>query len=165
MRDYIRTAWEYNFWASGRLLDAAAALSEADFLRDLGDGVGSVRNKLAHIYGADAVWLARIEGAALPQMPPVDEFPNASELRLKQSTVHEAFGEIIRTATPASLARKVAYRNLKGQDFETPLDEILLHVANHATYHRGQAASLIRRLTGTPPVTDLIEFFRLAPPP
>lgn len=163
MRDYIKISWEYNIWAADRLLGAAADLSDGDFLRDLGDGVGSVRSKLAHICGADSVWLGRIEGDSSPVMPPPEEFPSARELRTRQEAIHRRFLEIVNEAEPVRRSRKIAYRNLKGVEFETPLDEILMHVANHGTYHRGQAASLIRRLTGTPPVTDLIEFFRLSP--
>ncbi|HNI27986.1 MAG TPA: DinB family protein, partial [Leptospiraceae bacterium] len=68
--------------------------------------------------------------------------------------------KILNELTEEGLKADIAYKNLKGLDFSTPLFEILLHVANHATYHRGQAASLIRRIKGSPPVTDMIEYFR-----
>lgn len=164
MVEYLKTAWDYNVWAAQRFLNAAAALPVEDFLRDLGDVVGSVRDKLAHICGADEVWMARIDGAA-PRMPPLEEFPDAATLRTRQQAVHERYLALLGNLTPGSITGTIRYRNLKGLEFTTPLGEILMHVANHGTYHRGQAASLIRRLTGAPPVTDLIEYFRARPRP
>jgi uncharacterized damage-inducible protein DinB len=164
MLDYIRIAWNYNFWAAARFLEAAEALSGEEFVRDLGAGVGSVRDKLAHICGADEVWMARIDGAAA-KMPAHDEFADAGQLRQRQQAVHNRYRALLDTATPESLSVGVRYVNLKGAEFITPLDQILMHVANHGTYHRGQAASLLRRLTGAPPVTDLIEYFRGQPRP
>lgn len=160
MLKIIKTAWAYNVWAGGRFLSAAQALSEGDFLRDLGDGVGSVRDKLAHLCGADEVWMARIAGDFSPKMPAKDEFPNAQVLKSRQESVHARYLSFLESATEESLASSIAYRNLRGQEFSTPLYQVLMHVSNHGTYHRGQAASLIRRISGSPPVTDLIEYFR-----
>lgn len=160
MLSYIKTAWAYNVWAGARFLAAAEALSEAEFLRDLGEGVGSVRDKLAHLCGADEVWMARISGEFSPKLPAKEEFANVQTLKSRQELVHSRYASVVQSATDESLAVNIAYRNLRGQEFTTPLHQVLMHVANHGTYHRGQAASLIRRITGTPPVTDLIEYFR-----
>lgn len=164
MIDAIQQLWAYNFWAGARFYEAAAALSDSEFVRDLGEGTGSLRDKLGHIYGADEVWLRRIQGVPAPGMPAVAGIGSAAELRKLHQIILENYEQLITGAGEFSLAssgnRVVRYKNLKGVEYETPIFEILLHVANHAMYHRGQAASLLRRLTGTPPVTDLIEFFR-----
>jgi len=159
--DAIRTLWNYNFWAQDKVFSALTELTEEEFLRDLGDGNGSIRDKLAHICGADEVWLRRIQGVLSPQFPAKDEFSSKEILIERYKRIREEYRALIEAQTETGLGKSHSYRNLKGVEFTTPLDQILLHVANHATYHRGQVASLIRRVKGKPPVTDLIEFFRL----
>ncbi len=159
MKEEILRIWGYNFWASERFAAKLQDFSEEEFCRDLGDGCGSVRDKLGHILGANKVWLERIQGRVNP-------FLQASEIKdirfyLDLSgRIHSDYKKILNELTEDSLQKPISYKNLKGLEFSTPLFEILLHVANHATYHRGQAASLVRRIKGSPPVTDMIEYFR-----
>jgi uncharacterized damage-inducible protein DinB len=54
--------------------------------------------------------------------------------------------------------RVIEYKNLKGDAFAKPVWEILLHVVNHGTYHRGQIAAMLRQLGHVPPSTDFIYF-------
>ena len=60
----------------------------------------------------------------------------------------------------ARLGEAVRYRTLKGDEYENALGDLLRHVLNHSTYHRGQAATQLRQLGATPPATDLILYLR-----
>lgn len=53
-----------------------------------------------------------------------------------------------------------AYTNSRGEAFETPIEEILRHVAFHGGYHRGQVAAAVRAAGGTPINTDYIVYYR-----
>jgi len=57
----------------------------------------------------------------------------------------------------------VAYRTFDGSSHEQSLGDLLRHVVNHATYHRGQLATMLRQLGRTPPATDLVRYYRLTP--
>ena len=61
---------------------------------------------------------------------------------------------------PAGWDRIVPYRNIKGESFKSPVWQIVLHVVNHASYHRGQITTMLRQLGHTPVGTDLITYYR-----
>jgi uncharacterized damage-inducible protein DinB len=54
----------------------------------------------------------------------------------------------------------IHYQDMKGNSYTSTLWEIVLHVVNHATHHRGQVAGFLRTLGHTPPPLDLIRFYR-----
>jgi uncharacterized damage-inducible protein DinB len=54
----------------------------------------------------------------------------------------------------------IAYKNLKGEAHESPIWQIVLHVVNHATHHRGQAAGFMRSMGHVPPPLDMIRYYQ-----
>lgn len=115
----------------------------------------------AHVLGAEHVWLSRIDGrsgtiAVWPALT-LDECGavaerNASDLRA-----------IAGDTDPRALLREVAYVNSAGKAFRSTVGDIVLHVALHGAYHRGQVALLVRASGGEPSPTDYIAFTRGAP--
>jgi uncharacterized damage-inducible protein DinB len=70
-------------------------------------------------------------------------------------------GRFVESLSNDDLQRVISYRNLAGVPGESALWEMLAHVVNHATYHRGQVTTLLRSLGAAPPAsTDLIAFYR-----
>ncbi|MGE5926473.1 MAG: DinB family protein [Gemmatimonadota bacterium] len=141
-------------WADGRAL-AALRQAPADEPR--------ARELLAHVIGAEGVWLARIEGreADLPVWPALalDEIETAAQ------RVHAGYDALLVRlgADLAELARMVHYRNSAGLEFDSSVGDILRHVALHGAYHRGQIA-LLARLSGfAPQPTDYIAWSRGTP--
>ncbi|HET9314036.1 MAG TPA: DinB family protein, partial [Vicinamibacteria bacterium] len=61
---------------------------------------------------------------------------------------------------PDAMQASLRYRNLQGQEFETPLWQMVQHVANHSTYHRGQLVTMFRQLGAKAVSTDLIAWDR-----
>ena len=159
MLETIQTLWNYHFWSLEQIKRNLENFSEEEFSKDLGDGCGSVKDKLVHILAADKIWLARIKKRN-------ETFMQSSEIQNKEEfldcleKVHSEYKLFLSELKDKNLIELVYYKNLRGMEYSTPLSEILLHITNHGTYHRGQVASLIRRVKGKPPVTDLIEYFR-----
>ena len=147
--DYFKKLFEFDFWANEKVLDsmeAVPALPEETL------------KKMAHILVAKTVWLARIIPGfqALSfetQMPLADCRKWNAELK----EVVEAF---LSQLDPEHIGGKVGYKNLKGVPFENFLTDILAHMVNHGTYHRGQIASLVNKAGGKPAATDYIGFVR-----
>jgi uncharacterized damage-inducible protein DinB len=160
MLKVLQTTWAYNKWAHEQIFLSLNLFDEEEFLTDLGDGCGSVRDKLAHITAADEIWMQRIQGHPNPIFSRPSEFSSISIWRNRAESIIIKYEEYLAGLNEEKLLTNVIYKNLKGIEFSTPVWEILMHVANHATYHRGQVASLIRRIKGKPPVTDMIEYFR-----
>lgn len=115
----------------------------------------------AHVIGAEAVWLARIAGR--PQDVAVWPTLTLDEAAALAARTAKELREVVSRGTPDDLARAVEYRNSAGSEFRTALEDILLHVALHGSYHRGQVALLIRDGGGEPAPTDYIGFVRGVP--
>ena len=115
----------------------------------------------AHVLGAEHVWLTRLEQRerAMPVWP---------SLTLEQcETVARdnarGFRAYVDGLTSDDLQRTVHYRNSAGLEFDSGIEEILLHVAMHGSYHRGQVSLLVRDAGAEPAPSDYIAFVRGVP--
>lgn len=155
----IRSLYEYNAWANRRILDACAALSDEQFSRTIVSSFPSVRETLQHIFGAEYLWLERWLGRSHSSIPPA-ETANLSALRSRWDKIDADLLTFVRGLGAADLERVVHYHNTKGQEFSNPMVQMLQHLVNHSTYHRGQVTTILRELGGKPIATDLIAFYR-----
>ena len=149
--DEARQHLRYSTWASRRLLNDALALDAELLHRDLGVPNKSIHGTLAHILMADRNWLARVFGA------PVEP---SEAIEVEWPRIQQSWEEWSNELTDADLSRVVKYKDLKGNPHETPLWQIVLHVVNHGTLHRGQVMAMFRQVGAAPPPTDLIFYYR-----
>jgi uncharacterized damage-inducible protein DinB len=149
----------YTAWASGRLVEAAGKLSDEELRRDFKTSDHSVLGTLVHVYAADRVWLHRVRGT--PRATFIDAEDQSMEvLRKHWPPIHNGWQKLLEAETDASVLRKVPYKDLRGNAHETPLWQIILHVVNHGSHHRGQVSGMLRTMGHTPPILDLIFFYR-----
>jgi uncharacterized damage-inducible protein DinB len=146
----------YTVWANHRVMRTAATLEPDDFKRDLRSSHGGVRGTLTHMMGAEWIWLERFKGVSPTRGLDESEFPDVVALRDRWTLVEEHRAHWFESLREADLAAPVAFRTLAGAAFEAPLWELLQHVANHATYHRGQVITLLRQLGARAAATDLL---------
>ncbi len=157
----IRLLYEYDAWANHRVLDACATLKEEQFTRDLGSSFRSVRDTLAHIMDVEWLYLERWNGRSPNALPPAESYPNQANVTARWKGIESDLNGFVSTRNSADLAQKIDYRNTQGVAFSNSLWEMLRHLVNHSTYHRGQVATLLRQLGTKPASTDLILFYRL----
>lgn len=155
-----RLLYTYNSWANHRTLDSCAGLSLEQFTHDLGSSFRSVRDTLAHIYGAEWIWLERWHGRIPKALPFPSDFPDFDSVRSRWAQHEANLDTFIASLTPSELERVIKYKNTEGVPFEGPLWPMLQHVVNHGSYHRGQIATLLRQLGAKAVSTDLIVFHR-----
>ena len=144
----------YSAWASRKLVEAVRTLSDAEFDKPVGISHGSLHGTLTHILWADWLWLTRVVGPS--------EKPGESRGVL-ETVWPELQNRWIAWAEQgdAEINRIVEYKSiLDGQIASTPAWQIVLHVVNHATLHRGQAMGMLRQMGIAPPHTDLIYYYR-----
>ena len=163
MKQHFAMFASYNRWANAQLYVAAAALTDEEFVRDVGAFFGSMRGTLNHILTADRIWLKRFTGmgdapTALDAMP----YPVLADLR----TAREVEDTRIITWTGG-----LTDQELGGQFTYFPITDpskvvtqrlmpALGHFFNHQTHHRGQAHTILTAL-GKPSLSlDLIYFQR-----
>jgi uncharacterized damage-inducible protein DinB len=113
---------------------------------------------LAHIVGAETVWLARLRNersttAVWPDFPPQRCRDELGRLRAAWSTQLD-------DANDTALDRVVEYTNTKGDVYRSTVADIVDHVVMHSAYHRGQIAVAVRAGGGEPAVTDYIHATR-----
>lgn len=156
----VRSLYAYNEWANARIFDAAAELEPAVFTAPRGSSFSSIRDTIAHIAASEWVWFRRWRGVSPSAQPEWASLQDAGALRGKLREVEAGRAEFLRELGDGDLGRQLRYRNLKGDDFNEPLVDQLVHVVNHSSYHRGQIATLSRQAGFAVPATDLIVFKR-----
>jgi uncharacterized damage-inducible protein DinB len=160
-RDDVRTLIDYNYWARDRVLDAVQPLSPEQFTRDMGNSFRSVRDTLAHIYGAEWIWYSRWIGESPTALPAADKFPGVASLRSEWRDLEGKIRAYFDGLDDSGVARVIEYKSMMFGPGASVLWQMLQHVVNHGSYHRGQVTTLLRQLGAAPPKsTDLISFYR-----
>lgn len=152
---------EYHIWARDRALAACTALPTEAFTRDLGNSFGSVRDTLAHLYGADEVWLERWLGNNPRGLPPATRFAELADLQRAWAALDPRLQSFVRGLGGDGLLRTITYTAFNGSAATLPYWQMLQHVVNHGSYHRGQVTTLLRQLGAPAPKgMDLVAFYR-----
>ena len=158
---YFRTFARYNQWANQRLYAACARLPEAEYAKPRQCFFGSIHNTLNHLLVGDRIWLGRFEGkdAGIKALDQIlyDDF---AALRAAREAEDARIIEITDRLADGALGAMLAYRNMKGEPYETRLDWVLAHFFNHQTHHRGQVHDMLSQTTVAPPPLDLIFYLR-----
>ena len=155
-KDDLGRLLDYTKWANHKVVRTAATLSVEDFKKDLGSSHGGVRGTLCHMMGAEWIWLERWKGVSPVKFMDEGEFPDIVALSDRWKAVERHRDSWFRNLKDAAPRQKIAYRNMAGQPFENPLWALVQHVANHATYHRGQVVTMLRQLGAKVVSTDLV---------
>ena len=149
----------YKAWANELVFAAAAQLPEAELSAPRKIVFGSLLRTLNHVCAMDEVWRAHLEGRPhgyTTRNP--ESCPSLPELRSAQEAMDAWF---VRYAdAPFKEDEIVNFRFIGGGDGSMTRRDILLHVANHGTYHRGNVASMMYQAGVAPPTTDLPVFLK-----
>ena len=150
----------YADWANERMLQAVTALTDEQVNRDLGSSFHSIRATVAHVAGAEWLWLRRWTGPSPSAFPAWVKTAGVADLVARFREIERERGAFLGSLTDADLAKPVSFTLLNGHGDVQMLEAQMLHVVNHSTYHRGQVAGMIRQVGGTPVSTDLIQYHR-----
>src|SRR5258708_40010379 len=111
----------------------------------MGSSFGSVRDTLAHLYGAEWIWLERFQGRSPSSLPDTTQFKNMAELRERRSELETRLLGFVRGLTQTNLERGFEYKTLQFGVYSNQLWEWMQHLVNHGTYHRGKVTNLLRQ--------------------
>jgi uncharacterized damage-inducible protein DinB len=134
-------------------------VSPEEARRDVNISHRSIFGTLAHIYFADLIWYSRTVDPGVKVHAPADVLTDA-ELVEGWADVQQRWEQWAASLDDRDLDRVVHYKLLSGAENDTKVSEIILHVVNHATLHRGQVMGMLRQAGVAPPPTDLIFFLR-----
>ena len=157
----LRTLVDFNYWARDRMLAAVEPLTADQYLRDLGNSFRSVRDTVVHTYSAEWVWYTRWQGESPTAPIPFDRFPDLASLWTAWRELEGSIRRFVDGLDDAALARVLDYRLMNGQPGRSAYWQMIQHVVNHGSYHRGQVTTMLRQLSAPPPKsTDLIAYYR-----
>jgi len=153
---------QYNLWANKIVLDLCKTLSSAQ-LKEISIGsFPSIEKTWLHIWDAQAIWLTRLHHE------PITSWPSANfsgEIKVLNQGIIISSEELISeiNAMESFLSEaKIKYKNNAGVDFESSISDVIFHIVNHSTFHRGQIINMLRgQGVGSIESTDMITFFRL----
>jgi uncharacterized damage-inducible protein DinB len=155
--EVLRTHLAYAAWADDLLLRTVAQIPAEHLTHDFQTADRNIIGTLAHTFAADRVWLQRVLGEPYTGFIS-DEDRKLETLQREWPAVLDRWQKWAATLTDSSAL--IHYQDLKGNPYSTKAWEIVLHVVNHGTHHRGQAAGFLRALGHTPPALDLIRYYR-----
>ena len=164
MKELLQQYAAYNFWANKILLEKLAQIPDEILHKNMGSSFESIYKTLAHLMEVESIWWQRLKLQEHVQLPEKDSDENFTELSKKLLTLSKQWSEWVYDANEKNLTHVFGYQNTKKEFFKQPVNEVLLHLFNHQTYHRGQVITLLRQ-SGIDkiPATDFIVFCRKNP--
>lgn len=160
-KEHIAMLYNYNYWANARVLSATTRLSSDDFTAPARLSHGSIRGALVHVLGTEIVWRSRWqEGISLPGLPAESAFPTLGLLQERWAEEERKMRAFLASTTDEALHSRLQYKSTKGVPFENVLWHLLVHVVNHGTQFRGEAAVALTQLGHSPGDLDLLAFLR-----
>jgi uncharacterized damage-inducible protein DinB len=177
----IQTLYAYNRWANERLFSALEKLNERQFTEAVPSSFPSVRVTVFHILFAEWLWLKRWQGTSprstLPDpdaspatwgtltpggMPAMKELETLAELKSFAESIEQERQEFLRGLNEDVLHARLQFSDMAGTPYSEPLVQLMQHLVNHGTYHRGQVTTMLRQVGGKAASLDMLYFFREA---
>jgi len=157
--EVLRGHIHYTAWASRKLVEAAAQLSQEELSHDFQTSDRTILGTLVHTFAADRIWLYRLAGGENPGF--VSDFDRRLEvLQNDWPALHQRWSDWARGLSDDQISADVSYTDMSGKPWKQPLWQLVLHVVNHGTHHRGQVSGFLRALGHAPPQLDLVRFYR-----
>lgn len=164
MLEHFQKFAAYNKWANTVLFEAVGELGDAEFHKDLGAFFGSISGTLNHILVGDFLWMERLEETG-PTPPSLDTvlFGTFQDLQSARTEADLRLINLVDNMEPSDFQKTIQYKTMAGDPSSDPVSEILAHIFNHQTHHRGQCHQMLSQLDKAPPSIDMIYFFRSRP--
>ena len=151
----------YNSWANKIITDKLKELSEEQLNREIVSSFPSLYKTVLHLMDVESIWWQRLKLAEHVEWPGKNFNGSFDELSKMLLQLSRQWEEWVRNANEANITHVFAYQNSKKEQFKQPVYEMLLHLFNHQTFHRGQVVNMLRQL-GIEKIlpTDFIVFSR-----
>lgn len=156
----MRELFAFNAWANRKIIGAAEALTAEQFTKSMGSSFDSVRDTLVHIWAVEWVWLERLCGRPPSSFPDAKEYADLASMQPRWAEIEKNWLEYVSRLDEDELAGDVDYQTVSFGPSRSPRWQMMQHVVNHSTYHRGQVTTMLRQLGAKGTTTDLLFFYR-----
>ncbi|MGE5106932.1 MAG: DinB family protein [Sphingobacteriales bacterium] len=161
MKEMLQQYAAYNFWANQKITEAILKLDENLYQQTVASSFPSLYATILHMLNAESIWWQRMKLKERIDVPAENFKGSMQELVNELLDQNRQWQEWINNASPSALEHVFAYQNNKKEQFKQPIYQMIHHVFNHATYHRGQLVTMMRALgVDKIPQTDFIAWSR-----
>lgn len=159
MKHIMQQCSAYTAWANKKLFDCIAILPEETINQEITSSFPSIRLTVLHMWNAESIWWQRLKLQERVE-PPAPSFTGEFAMLQKISSAQSLeWAAWVKKATEVQLQHVFAYRRSKKEEIKKPVYEVLLHLFNHASYHRGQLVTMLRQVgVSNIPQTDFSIF-------
>ena len=163
MKAHFSMLARYNAWANSRLYAHASTLPDEAYRRDVGAYFESLHATLNHLLVADRIWMRRLSGTGdHPNALNAILFEGFGALRAARVAEDQRIIDFVERLSPSDIERELDFQSLKGTPLRQPVHEVLAHVFNHQTHHRGQAHAILTQVgVEEPDSLDLLMMLHL----
>jgi uncharacterized damage-inducible protein DinB len=155
-----RELFAYNAWANRQFFTALRGLSAAQYVLDLQSSHGGLHGTLCHIVWAEHLWLNRWLGQPNPAVAQGNDLATLAAAEARWTQVDAERATFLASLSERRLDDTVTVQPTTGGAYVHTLHQMLRHVVDHSSYHRGQLVTLLRQVGVKPPSTGLIVFYR-----
>ena len=175
----IRTLYAYNRWANDRMFAALERVSDDRFNAQVQSSFPSLRETVFHILFAEWLWLKRWQGtsphATAPNpdvspatwsglspggAPTVEELTTTAALKSFAESIESERQKFLDTLDDQTLQAPLDFKDMAGNPHSQPLVQLMQHLVNHGTHHRGQATTMLRQIGAETAALDMLYFYR-----
>lgn len=151
----------YNLWANNRIIEVINNLTDEQIDREIISSFSSIKKTMLHLWDVENIWWQRMKLVEVQVWQSDHYIGSLLELTNNLIAQSKQWKEWIDLATEAALEHEFIYKNSKKDQYKQPVYEMLLHLFNHQSYHRGQLITMLRQVDEKNiPNTDLISFLR-----
>lgn len=162
MKELLQQYAAYNIWANKVLLDRIAKLPEEKIIQEVASSFPSIYKTVLHMWQAEDIWWQRlklVENTTALSETFTGSFAEAVAGLARQN---QQWGAWVDAANDIQLTHVFAFVRNKEQ-YKMKVNDMLVHVFNHGTFHRGQLVTMLRQLGETDkiPSTDFVTYTRI----
>ena len=157
-KEDITLLYKYNQWANAKILNTASNVTQEQFLAPASFPHGVLRGTLVHTLFAEWIWRHRWEGTSPVVRLKSEDFPNFESLQLRWADEEKLLMSFVENLTDERLNGHFFYTDTQGAPYERILWQVMVHLINHGTQHRSEAAAILTDLGHSPGDIDLVYF-------
>lgn len=158
LKDYFLHLFDYHVWANEQLIQHLKTLPSELLLQQVSSVFPTIAHTIGHILAADETWFSRMESK--PYHSSSIKVESISKIEDAEKISFNLYSELRNYLLHTNLEDQIDYKNTKGQQYRNSKYEILQHLVNHGTYHRGNIAAMIRQMGHEGIATDYIKYVR-----
>ena len=159
LKEYLQHLYDYSYWANHRYLNAAQGLTDEQLHHKQGHSWDSVHGVLLHMMSSETVWLKRWRGdSPAGHLSPAD-FPTFESIQANWAGLEKQVRDYLAAQSEASLEADISYVNFEGKTYHFPLWQLMAHVPNHNTHHRGELAAMFAMMNALHPEDEVVQYF------